>query len=157
MQPHIITRPLTGDDAPALQAACWPALSVAQARQRVARALARARRDRAWPVVGLCEGRVVGFGQLVRWRGGVEVGDLVVGSLWRRRGVGTAIVTHLLDLAREWGFAWVEVGVAESNAPACALYRRLGFNRRERRLLLDLGQGPEPIIYLSQVLSEPRE
>ena len=152
--PHakVSVRPLHHDDTPALQTACWPALSDKLARERVVRALALTRRGRAWPLVGLYAGVVVGFVQLVRWRDGVEIGDLVVGPRWRTRGVGTAIITRLVDLARERGFARLEVGVAQANTRAQALYRRLGFTRCEGHLLLDLGQRPEPVIYLSRAL-----
>lgn len=149
---NVGVRPLRDDDTLALHSVCWPALVEVQAYERVARALALARRGRAWPVVGLYDGLVVGFGLLARWRDAAEITDLVVGEQWQSHGVGTAIVNRLVALAAEHGFARVEIGVAESNARALALYRRLGFTRHESRTLLDLGNGPEPIIYLSLAL-----
>lgn len=149
---NVAVRPLNEDDTLALYAACWPALIETQAYERVARALALARRGRAWPLVGLYDGQVVGFGQLARWRDAAEITDLIVGERWQSHGVGTAIVSRLVTLAAEQGFVHVEIGVAESNARALSLYRRLGFNRHESHILLDLGHGPEPVIYLSRTL-----
>jgi ribosomal-protein-alanine N-acetyltransferase len=116
--------------------------------------LAFARRSRVWPLVGLYQDTPVGFGQLARWRNTAEIADLVVGKHWQSYGIGTAIVSQLVELAREQGFAHVEIGVAESNTRAYTLYRHLGFTQLENRLLLDLGQGPEPILYLSRLLDE---
>lgn len=51
----------------------------------------------------------------------------------RGRGVGRAILDHLLDLARERGFSRVslETGSMAAFAPALALYERAGFERCE--------------------------
>lgn len=151
----ISVRPLQVEDAPILRAACWPTLSAEAVYERAARALGLARRGRVWPLVGLYDDNVVGFGQLARLHSIVEISDLVVGDGWQSRGVGTAIIHHLLTLAREAGFGRVEVGVAESNTRAHSLYRRLGFTRVESHLMLDLGNGPEAVFYLSRGVGEP--
>jgi len=48
---------------------------------------------------------------------------------WRGRGVGKAMLVHLLDVARARGYAHVslETGRTEAFAPALALYRKYGF------------------------------
>ena len=148
----VSVRPLLIDDAPRLQSNCWPTLSADAVYERVARSLGLARRGKVWPLVGLYAGSVVGFGQLARLSDIVEISDLVVGDGWQSQGVGTAIIQRLLHLARESGYAHVEVGVAEANTRAFSLYRRLGFTRLESRLLLDLGNGPESVLYLSRRL-----
>ena len=148
----VSVRPLLIEDAPPLQSTCWPALSAEAVYERVARALGLARRGKVWPLVGLYSEKVVGFGQLARYSNIVEISDLVVGHGWQSQGVGTAIIQHLLDMAREAGFGRVEVGVAEANTRAYSLYQRLGFTRLESHLLLDLGNGPEPVLYLSRGL-----
>ena len=56
----------------------------------------------------------------------------------RRRGIATAMITHLLRCARRAGCAAVLLEVRASNAGAQALYRRLGFvpvGRRRRYYL----------------------
>ena len=51
----------------------------------------------------------------------------------RRRGVGVAIVTHLLSIAQECGYRRVslETGTMEAFRPARLLYERVGFRRCE--------------------------
>lgn len=53
--------------------------------------------------------------------------DLFVGEEERGRGLGEAVVDLALKRARERGCRRVELDVNERNAPALALYRRLGF------------------------------
>lgn len=53
-------------------------------------------------------------------------------SVWvdpeaRRKGVGQALIEFAEKMARRWGCSRLELGVAEDNAPAMTLYRRLGF------------------------------
>ena len=66
---------------------------------------------------------------------------------WRSHGIGSAIIGALIDIARQWPIPQVEIGAALSNPRALALYRKLGF-RDQRTLNLDLGHGPEPVVYL---------
>ncbi len=58
--------------------------------------------------------------------------ELDVKPAWRRRGVGTSLVTAFADAARAQGAFEVWVGTNESNAAAMATYRRCGFERRNR-------------------------
>ena len=48
---------------------------------------------------------------------------------WRGKGVGEAMLVHLLEVARARGYARVslETGRTEAFAPAVALYRKYGF------------------------------
>lgn len=52
---------------------------------------------------------------------------------WRGRGVGEAMLVHLLGVARRRGYARVslETGRTEAFAPAVALYRKYGFKNCE--------------------------
>ena len=53
---------------------------------------------------------------------------MAVGGAWQGRGVGTALLTRLLNYADRWlGVTRVELSVYTDNAPAIALYRRHGF------------------------------
>jgi ribosomal protein S18 acetylase RimI-like enzyme len=78
--------------------------------------------------VWLCEEA----GELVGAVGVEDLGDaLLIARLMvepgaMRRGVGTALVRRVLALAGERA---VRVGTAAANAPALALYERLGFRR----------------------------
>lgn len=53
-----------------------------------------------------------------------RIGRMAVLATWRRHGVGTAIMQHLLNLARQQGFQQVSLSSQQS---AIAFYRRLGF------------------------------
>jgi ribosomal-protein-alanine N-acetyltransferase len=76
---------------------------------------------------------VAGF--LLAWRAADEVHltDLGVRQASRRRGVGRALVSALLDEARAAAARVVLLEVRASNAPAIALYEGLGFSELDRR------------------------
>lgn len=133
---------------------CWPDLPVLDAHNFVADVLRRQMRGHAWGMVAYVEGKLVGFGQLVRWGRRGEIADLVVSPDWRDQGIGTALINRLIEIARQQGFREIEIGVAESNVQAMALYLRLGFEEK-RRMLLDVGRGVENVIYLVRRLPDP--
>ena len=54
--------------------------------------------------------------------------DLFVEDSARRHGLGEALVKTALERARERGCGRIELDVNEANAPALALYERLGFS-----------------------------
>ncbi len=97
-------------------------------------------------------GEPIGFGQLTLWPRAAEISDVVVAPGWRGRGIGTAIIKFLIGAAREMNAERVEIGAAQSNERALALYRSLGFSD-DRVLLLDLGNGPEPVVFLALELN----
>ena len=73
------------------------------------------------------EGRTVACGMAVVEREVVGLFDLVVDSRWRRRGYGRALVESLLGRAFESGAETAYLQVLGSNAAACSLYAKLGF------------------------------
>lgn len=84
-------------------------------------------------VVAVEEGRVVGTAHMGTNRPGpgshVSTASFMVAADVRGRGVGRAMVEHALGWARERGYAGMQFNaVAESNAGAVELYRRLGFS-----------------------------
>lgn len=78
------------------------------------------------------EGRVVGSLLLrveaqPRRRHAASFG-MGVHDAYRRRGVGSALIAAMLDLADNWlGLSRIELEVYTDNAPAIALYRKFGF------------------------------
>lgn len=48
----------------------------------------------------------------------------------RRQGLGAALMTLVLDRARERGCAWIDLGTDEDDHAAHRLYRRFGFTDR---------------------------
>jgi ribosomal protein S18 acetylase RimI-like enzyme len=146
--PNLLLRPVTLDDAPALHEACWPDQKLPDVQLRVQSILnAAGVRERAWGYVATIGGEIVGFGQMTGWGLRGEISNLVVHADWRSKGIGTTIIRRLIGLARENDLSEIEIGVAESNPRAMALYRRLGF-QDDRRLMLDIGSGMEPVRYL---------
>ena len=86
-------------------------------------------------VVHLCEraGKVVA---LVQWRNlgeEVEVLDVAVAAKHRRQGNARFLLEEFLRLVQQRGIRSVFLEVRESNVPAIALYRKLGFSTSGRR------------------------
>ena len=85
--------------------------------------------------------------------------DVAVRSGWRRRGVGTALVTPLLDWAR--GHPTIEkvaLSVFATNDAALSLYRRLGFveeGRRVREVRLAPGRYVDDVLMYRWVKDRP--
>ena len=94
---------------------------------------------------------ILGYGQLTVWPRTTEISDLIVAPAYRGRGIGTALICVLIEKVHVWGLSQVEIGAALSNPRALHLYRRLGF-QEDRTIELDLGNGQEPVIYLTRQL-----
>src|SRR5690606_38946553 len=134
-------------DAADLQRNCWPERSERSVRMRVADMLLRQQREVAWGVVAVVDGAAVAYGQVARWLNGGEISDVIVCEALRGNGLGRALVERLVEIAREAGLPEVEVGAGLSKPVALNLYPSAGFRDR-RHLVLDLGDGPERVIYL---------
>lgn len=147
-------RPVTLEDATALHHSCFAQSELDAVRELVQRALERARRERGLGMVAVSGAAVIGYGQLTLWPRAAEISDLIVTPTLRNRGTGTAIITALLDHCRRLCVAKVEIGAALDNPRAIALYRRLGFHE-DRIIPLDLGDGPQPVMYLSMAVERP--
>jgi ribosomal protein S18 acetylase RimI-like enzyme len=79
------------------------------------------------------DARVVAFGQIVLKDGGRgHLARLIVDPRRRRNGYGEALVSALLDRASGESFVRVSLNVDEANAPAIALYEKLGFRDAPR-------------------------
>jgi ribosomal-protein-alanine N-acetyltransferase len=62
-----------------------------------------------------------------------EIENIVVDSAVRRQGIGAALIRELAVRAKEKGALRFHLEVRASNAPAIALYRKLGFVETTRR------------------------
>jgi putative acetyltransferase len=82
-------------------------------------------------LVAELDGKVVGNGGLhpqVGRRAHAALIGLGVGDGFRRRGIGTAILGALVDVADNWlDLRRLELSVYVDNAPAITLYERFGF------------------------------
>lgn len=74
-------------------------------------------------------------GYAVFWRVAqqAELGDLAVDPGWRRRGIGAALLTHVMNQAAQLGVQELFLEVRESNTGARSLYDRFGFRVVGRR------------------------
>jgi len=146
-------RPALPGDAAALQRECLPHQPLEYVLSLLKRCQQAALNRRGLGLVAILpDGSVIGFGQLTAWPRAAEISDVIVGEVWRGQGIGSAIITRLLEAAREMAITRAEIGVSPDNARARALYYRLGF-RDHRIIAPDLGGGPEPILYMTIALS----
>jgi GNAT superfamily N-acetyltransferase len=100
--------------------------------------------DLSRSVVGVEGDRTVGLANLglrgdLTWLGGIGVMPA-----HRGRGIGESLTRVLLDQAREAGARELVLEVIVENAPAIALYEKLGFTRTRELEVLALAPGTEP-------------
>lgn len=83
-----------------------------------------------WVHVARLQGQVVGYVTVERdgpVPGAAYLRNLVVRSDLRRKGVGTLLLEHALQVARDQFRKTLTLRVDPANAPAVAFYRHLGF------------------------------
>ena len=107
---------------------------------------------RGLAIVAEIGGIACGFGMLTVWPGNAEISDLIVAAAYRDQGIGTQIIRALTETAYEIGVVQLEIGAALANQRAMQLYQRLGFHEK-RVIELDLGDGPELVMYLTKTLA----
>ena len=146
-------RPVTPDDAAALKAAPLNSRPLDAIRSLLWHTEHASRQKRGYGVVAILDsGTPVGFGQITLWGHTAEISDLAVCDTWRHKGIGRALIWHLLRTARQMGAARAEIGVAAWNQRAMRLYVRLGFRYHHTRQLI-LEDKPEPVYYLALALA----
>lgn len=149
---HAVVRPVQLTDSDALRETCWPDRPLTSVSELIHRTKKMALRDRGLGVVAVYDGMPRGFGMLTVWPRAAEISDLIVTPDCRGQGIGTQIITYLTDAACRLQVETLEIGVALSNPRALALYRRLEFSDN-RIIEIDLGLGPEPVLYLTKTLA----
>jgi L-amino acid N-acyltransferase YncA len=85
-------------------------------------------------VVAVAGGQIVGMVHVEVSRHGFGDLGMLVGSGWRGRGVGSALVQAAIDWAREQGLHKLCLEVFPHNTAAIALYRSAGFAEEGRRV-----------------------
>jgi ribosomal-protein-alanine N-acetyltransferase len=88
------------------------------------------RNPNSYYVVARCQGEVVGYAGMWVIEDEAHVSTLAVRPDVRRRGLGEAMMRHLLHVARTRGAMRMTLEVREQNEVALALYRKLGFTSR---------------------------
>ena len=87
---------------------------------------------RFWALIAEHEGKAAGFAlyftSYSTWRGhhGIRLEDLYVTPTLRGQGIGKALLARLAQIAIEQGCPRLEWDVLDWNAPAIAVYERLG-------------------------------
>lgn len=145
--PCFTIRPVRLADCEPLRRTCWPQRDYEGVYRFINRARSQAQQGRGLGAVVVVDDEAQAYGQFTLWPRCGEISDLIVAPPLRGQGIGTALIQYLTRAAHEMHSGCVEIGVAQSNPRALALYRRLGF-RETRTDMLDMGQGKEPVIYL---------
>jgi len=87
---------------------------------------------RFWSLIAELDGAPAGFAlyftSYSTWRGhhGIRLEDLCVTPALRRQGIGKAVLVRLAQIAVEQGCPRLEWDVLDWNAPAIAVYERIG-------------------------------
>jgi hypothetical protein len=129
--PTVIVRPARGEDISAavmLEQACFSAYSISKRQLQYLR-----QSPNAIFIVAQCESRVIGTGiaLLRRHKRGLSgrIYSLSVASEHRGRKVGRALMRRMIDDLASRGVRRIYLEVERSNAPAVALYEKIGFQR----------------------------
>lgn len=80
-----------------------------------------------------CEGNIAGYGGMYLIGTEGDITNIVVSSLYRQRGVASAIISSIIDNAKKHGITEITLEVRESNKAAVQLYEKYGFRSVGKR------------------------
>jgi ribosomal-protein-alanine N-acetyltransferase len=83
--------------------------------------------------VAECDGEKAGYGEIRMIAGEAQVYNIAIAPEFRRRGIGEALLRHMIDKAEQDSCTLVTLEVRSSNQAAMALYEKLGFREVGRR------------------------
>jgi ribosomal-protein-alanine acetyltransferase len=127
--PHAVLRQMTRDDLPAVMAierSTFPADAWTEGMMRGE--LSDQPRSRHY-LVAIVDGEVIGYAGLAAAGDQADVQTIAVLSAHQRLGIGSALLSGLLDEAARRGAKSVFLEVRADNPPAQAMYERFGFER----------------------------
>jgi len=101
--------------------------------------------SRAYFYVAEKENKILGHIAIWKSPDEIHLTTLAVASAWRRRKVGSALVKKIID-KHSMERSEIVLEVRESNRPALELYRKLGFEVRDRRLQYYVDNGEDALI-----------
>ena len=104
-----------------LERVCFPSSWTADSYLRELRNIT------SYYIVARYQGDVIGYAGMWVIAEESHVSTLAVDPAYRRRGLGEAIMRHLMDIARARQATKMTLEVREANTGAQALYRKLGF------------------------------
>ncbi len=73
------------------------------------------------------DGKVVGYGGYAHILDEGNIMNIAVTEAWRGKGIATAILAAIIGSCRSNGITAITLEVNDSNAPAIALYEKMGF------------------------------
>ena len=121
-------RQVKAEDAAALQATFFPTKTPTEFQYYWANWLDKQARGRMVYLLFFRDAQLVGQGQLhFLPTGRAEIAQVEVAAAHRNQGLGTTLLTHLIQRAKTQACRQVEICVAENNPRAQLLYQRLGF------------------------------
>ena len=84
---------------------------------------------------------------------GLEIKNIATRTIMRRQGMASALITHVIDLARARGLSAVEIGTGSTGHDQIRLYEKHGF-KRDGILPGFFLRYPMPIIENGQLLKD---
>jgi len=113
-------------------------------------------RERAWvDLAELPNGEIAGYSCAWSVLDACHLLRIATRPSDQRRGVGRALLSHLIDRARSAGLQGIELEVAGRNLPALGLYRALGFVQVGKRPAY-YSDPPDDAALLLLMLADPR-
>ena len=140
-------RAVTQADMQTLQDNCWSHRSPENNKNTLHIALQAIEKKRGLGIVVEIDKKIIAYGQYLCLTHYAEISDLTVSESYRSQGIGTAMIQYLIQSIAQTDKTRIEIGVAESNPRALALYEKIGFEV-SYDLTLNLGNGQEKVIYL---------
>lgn len=102
------------------------------------------------------DGGVVGYACIWIVGDELKINNIAVRSGWRRRGLGTALVRHVLERGRAEGCTDAELEVRPSNLEARRLYERHGFREVRRRKGYYQDTREDAVVMVARLAEGPR-
>ncbi len=90
--------------------------------------------DSAYFFAAMQDGVVLGYGGMHITLDESYIANIAVRDIARKKGVGSAVLSALIDTAKKKGCSFLSLEVRKSNTPAIGLYEKFGFeNVGERK------------------------
>lgn len=124
-RPHIVFRPMKLSDLPVIMEVEQASFPTPWPRQAFYNELIHNRFAR-YSVIQV-NGRVVGYCGLWLLLDEAHITNIAIHPDYRGRGLGEALLSHMMRRAKEWGADKMTLEVRVSNTVAQRLYKKLGF------------------------------
>ncbi len=89
--------------------------------------------DNAVAKVATIDGKVVGYYSFYQILDEADVNNIAVDSAWQNKGVGTALMSDMIEECKSRGIASITLEVGANNTVAQKLYEKAGFRQEGLR------------------------